>query len=575
MASLASGGAQLHPPLVQPIIFCGPGGNLYPLCSTTLAGDDDSKDPSQLAQSDLTKAMLPVFNRPMIAFALQQLVSAGLRHAVVFAPSEHHSTIAAALKSLILIPPTLIAPGKKNASSTAAAAAAAAVEEASKYPNVSVSIGLGSTSVAPSGSAASNPYLSGSSFATSSMQYETVMRVDLLPLGPDDVVSSKSDPRVPSTASKYKKLGTAGLVSWLHSIGRLDKDPLILPVDLITQSVSLTNIINSHVSGVPQPPALTCLMYERGAGEGTGKEREKDGPPKLFSAYDRTSSQSSSSSSGASDHCTIHQLLLLQDSDDVSDLDSSDLHLRMSLLWSHPHVRISTSLLDSHVYLFRLDQLISLLQSDSGQKMKSLREDVVPFMVKCSWMPGLREKAGWASQAAKKFPAADPLASWNTHSGKENAAATLTSSTFVEPELLQAGSSFRPALDELENRASPLFTPDRSHVASPSGKLDETKRRDYVGQEAKDAAKKSAAEARVNALIFRLSADRKHPIDPSSTIDEIREREEEAKRQPFIARANTVPTYLECNRYVGHPLLCQLQSSSRFEPLLTLKVPLS
>jgi translation initiation factor eIF-2B subunit gamma len=39
----------------------------------------------------------------------------------------------------------------------------------------------------------------------------------------------------------------------------------------------LTNIIDAHVSGVPHPPALTCLMYERGAGEGTGKEREKDG----------------------------------------------------------------------------------------------------------------------------------------------------------------------------------------------------------------------------------------------------------------------------------------------------------
>lgn len=269
MASIAYGGAPAHPALVQPIIFCGPGANLYPLCSNTV-GADLAGDAISSTQTDLPKAMLPIFNRPMIAFALQQLLSAGLRHAIVFAPSEHHSTIAAALKSLILIPPTLVQSGKKNVSSAAAAAAAAAVEEASRNPNVSVSVGLNSSSTAASAPAASNPYLSANIFAASSVQNETVMRVDLLPLGPDDVSTA-------SAATKYKSLGTAGLISWLHSIGRLDKDPLILPVDLVSQSISLTNIIDAHVSGVPHPPALTCLMYERGAGEGTGKEREKDG----------------------------------------------------------------------------------------------------------------------------------------------------------------------------------------------------------------------------------------------------------------------------------------------------------
>ncbi|EST05784.1 Bacterial transferase hexapeptide repeat [Kalmanozyma brasiliensis GHG001] len=546
MATVTSG-AQWHPPLVQPIIFCGPGSNLYPLSTSTVAADA-SQDVQQSGKLDLPKAMLPVLNRPMIAFALQQLLSAGLRHAVVFAPSEHHSTLTAALKSLILIPPTLIQSGKKNVSSAAAAAAAAAVEEASKYPNVSVSVGLNSTSASSATPAAGNPYLAGSSFAVSSLQNETVMRVDLLPLGPDDITSSKSDSSAPTPASKYKRLGTAGLISWLHSVGRLDKDPLILPVDLITQSFSLTDIISSHVSGVPNSPALTCLMYERGAGEGTGKEREKDGPPKLFSAYDRDPLQASSSSSHGTDHCTAHQLLLLQDSDDISDIDSSDMHLRMSLLWSHPHVRISTSLLDSHVYLFNLRQLLGLLKSEAGQKMKSLREEVVPFMVKCGWMTGLREKAGWSSQSSKDLSIPEQFSSWNIHSGKENATSPLRSSTFVDAELLQAGSTFRSALDEVNNRASPLFSPERSQLISPSGKLDDGTT--DVRKQDRTAAKKAAAEARVNALIYRLSADRKHPIDPSSSVEEIREREEDAKREPFIARANTVPTYLECNRYL-------------------------
>ena len=275
------------------------------------------------------------------------------------------------------------------------------------------------------------------------------------------------------------------------------------------------------------------------------------GPPKLFTAYDRTSTQSSSSTSSGDDHCTAHQLLLLQDSDDISDLDSSDLHLRMSLLWSHPHVRISTSLLDSHVYLFNLPQLLDLLRSDSGQRMKSLREEVVPFMVKCSWMVGLREKAGWTNETTKELSAGEHLTSWKAPAAKINAINVLRSSTYVESELLQAGSLFRPALDDLENHPSPLFSPDRSHVASPSSKVDDENRTANLARQARASAKKASSDVRVNALIFRLSVDRKHPIDPSSSVEEIREREESSKREPFIARANTVPTYLECNRHVS------------------------
>ena len=271
----------------------------------------------------------------------------------------------------------------------------------------------------------------------------------------------------------------------------------------------------------------------------------------------------------------MHQLLLLQDSDDISDIDSSDLHLRMSLLWSHPHVRISTSLLDSHVYLFNLQQLLGLLGSEGGQKMKSLREEVVPFMVKCSWMVGLREKAGWTSPASEHLSANDQLPSWNLHANKENAADPLKSSTFVDPEFLQAGSSFRPVLDDFLNRPSPLFTPERSQLIVPSGKLDDEKRTANLRKQARSSAKRAAAEARVNTLIFRLSADRKHPVDPSTSIEEIRGREEDAKREPFIARANTVPTYLECNRYVSSFLPAIATHTSALAKLTVRAPPLS
>lgn len=276
------------------------------------------------------------------------------------------------------------------------------------------------------------------------------------------------------------------------------------------------------------------------------------GPPKLFSAYDRASLKTSSlSTSDSNEHCTTHQLLLLQDSDDISDIDSSDLHLRMSLLWSHPHVRISTSLLDSHVYLFSLQRLLGLLSSEAGQKMKSLREEVVPFMVKCSWMVGLREKAGWTDQASNVTSFPEQPSFWNTKSNKDNVANHLRSSTFVDSELLQVGSSIRPALDEIDSRSSPLFSPGRSRLLSPSAHPEAGGRAASLLKQTRASAKIAANQTRVNALVFRLSTERKHPVDPSVSIEELRERREDAKFEPFIARANTVPTYLECNRYVS------------------------
>lgn len=170
-------------------------------------------------------------------------------------------------------------------------------------------------------------------------------------------------------------------------------------------------------------------------------------------------------------------------------------------------------------------------------------------MVKCSWMAGLREKAGWTSRSSKSSSLQDQ----SSHQlGKDVAAATaLRSSTYVDSQLLQSGSSYRPALDDIEDRPSPLFTPARSSAVSPSGKPEDDNKTLGLARQAQAAAKKSSAEIKVNALIFRLTADRKHPIDPSSSVEEIRERDETAKREPFIARANTVPTYLECNRYVS------------------------
>ncbi|KAN0060044.1 Translation initiation factor eIF-2B subunit gamma [Thecaphora frezii] len=639
-----------HPPLLQPIVFCGHGNNLYPLCSSPTSAPSLSS-PTDAPSTALPKALLPILNRPMIAYPLQQILSAGLRHVIILAPSEQHQQIAAALKTIILIPPVAVPQSKKAAS---AAAAAAAVYEASRHPNLAVTVGLSSTynlSGTP-GSAPTGGYLAGTNISTSSPSSadSAVMKIDLLPLGPDDVTGKIADAGLAGPASgtkRARKMGTAPLLSWLHSIGRLTRDPLIVPIDFIGQGVSLTTLINSHVAGVPEPPMMTTLVYERGAGEGTGKEREKDGPPKLFTVYDRSplaSGASGTSPSSSASH-SLHRLLLLQDSDDISDLDSSDLHLRMSLLWSHPHVRISTSLLDSHIYTFNLNKLLGLLQSKEGQRMKSLREEVVPFIAKCSWMKGLREKAGWTStpgaaddnsRSGYLIPgqlgrapssgnggasAAGSYVPWTMQASRGEAGGVRRSTTFVEPDLLegQAGrdsssgalrASIGRGLPSApggfagsrlgdQTQSSPLFTPDPSRApsprtreamlrsftpvdpASPSIEADRTDpgrvgdmvgRKLYTSQKARlrAQARQSANEVRAVALIVRLANERSHPIQPDLTIEEVRQREadELASRQgglaleKFVARANTVPTYIECNRYLLRSLAAPASSNS-------------
>ena len=80
----------LHAQRFQPVIFSDEGTNLYPLC--------DSMDET------MPKALVPVMNRPMIAFPLQWLVSAGFRTCLLVAPVAQHAAFYDALRSLYLVP---------------------------------------------------------------------------------------------------------------------------------------------------------------------------------------------------------------------------------------------------------------------------------------------------------------------------------------------------------------------------------------------------------------------------------------------------------------------------------------
>ncbi|PWN53418.1 hypothetical protein IE53DRAFT_338777 [Violaceomyces palustris] len=591
-SSLPSSSSPSHPPLLQPILFCGHGNNLYPLCQPTLSSV--STNPSQSTPS-LPKALLPILNRPLISFPLQYLLSAGLRHAILLAPSEQHHQIAHALRSISLVPPQL---SNTKGSKAQREQQPSNDDPSHRSPNLSVNVGLGTglssttDSVPPLSGGAPPPASLSSSTASSA-----VMRVDLLPLGPDDSAASSSNSR--------SSMGTAQLLSWLAKIGRLDRDPLILPLDFIAPNLPLSTLINSHISGIPDSPMVTCIMYERGAGEGTGKEREKDGPPKLFTAYDRVPlpSPSSSRTEDASSQSThqLHRLLLLLDSDDITDVDSSDLHLRTSMLWKHPHTRISTSLLDSHVYILNMKRVLPLLEAHP--EMTSLREHVLPFIVKCSWQHGLREKVGWNSNssssssafASNKTKLASSSASpqWLSETSRDTG--VKRSTTYLEPDLLEPryggagdarrsfnidGSSGTMGSPPSKSAAETLYTPELSRAPSPgirgTASDGERRRADDRGSAVVDvrdgkaggsssaekrmALRKSAEEARVVAIVAKLRPERSRPIPAGVTVEEEREREamvesESGARSRFVARANTVPTYMECNRHLLKALL--------------------
>lgn len=193
-SSSAAGGRNTHRPALQPVLFCGPGTNLYPLCEAP------SLSPSGQPQAALPKALLPVANRPLISYPLQWLLSAGLRNAIILAPTSSHSQISAALRSLHLHLP----PGAPASATTSAGA-----------PNVFV------------GDAASVN-------APSSGARDAAMRVELLPLGPDAEEAVKEDDAEEGFEG-VPVLGTADLLRWLAREGKLEVRPL-LSSELLSES---------------------------------------------------------------------------------------------------------------------------------------------------------------------------------------------------------------------------------------------------------------------------------------------------------------------------------------------------
>lgn len=104
------------------------------------------------------------------------------------------------------------------------------------------------------------------------------MKVELLALGPYD--GKDIDDSLQNDDFRRQNLGTAELLRWVASLGKLEADPLVVPIDLINPSMPFRDLIDLYVDAQTSKlgtPTACCALYERGAGDGTGRERERDG----------------------------------------------------------------------------------------------------------------------------------------------------------------------------------------------------------------------------------------------------------------------------------------------------------
>ncbi|EEB06616.2 translation initiation factor eIF2B gamma subunit [Schizosaccharomyces japonicus yFS275] len=159
-------------------------------------------------------------------------------------------------------------------------------------------------------------------------------------------------------------LGTADV---LRSIAHLIKtDFLCLSCDSITD-VPPYQLLDSY--RLNNPDALALFSHVPKHEYVTSLTKEID--EKLIVGLEESSSQ----------------LLYNKSSADID----SDVSFRMSLLWKHPRITLTTALADTHIYVFR-HWVLDLLKEN--EELSSLRGDLLPLLVKAQNQHSLAERKG-------------------------------------------------------------------------------------------------------------------------------------------------------------------------------------
>ncbi|ODN81587.1 hypothetical protein L202_02000 [Cryptococcus amylolentus CBS 6039] len=171
------------------------------------------------------------------------------------------------------------------------------------------------------------------------------------------------------------KDGTARILKRFRNL--IKSDFVLLPCDISPPPyLPLKKVLDKHRS---TPKAiLTSVFYEP-------IESVKENEEKSLVGLDKTTDE----------------LLLIQP---MQALDE-DFRVRTALLNHHPTLSLTTRLLDAHVYVFRRT-FLDLLATRRAKDLGSMKDQVVPWLIKGGWQRGLGEK--WAPILDP--PTRDPLA---------------------------------------------------------------------------------------------------------------------------------------------------------------------
>ncbi len=389
----------------------------------------------------------------------------------------------------------------------------------------------------------------------------------------------------------------------------------------------LSNFLTSYYrSQFPHgAPTISVLLYERGAGEGTSREREKEAPARALWAYDRTTALPPSAVSEPRTQARLphshHSLLFVRDEEALLD---DDINVRMSMLWMHPRAVLATNLLDSHVYILDRRSVIPLLRARA--ELTSLREHLVPTVAKCSWQKMLRQKIGWparlpaAGRTRKQAQGAGVAggsggASDEEEEAEEDEDEGMQPTSMLSAYLKSTNVHNLPARKQLQDIApsltgAPVQQPQQALPSSTTSSGAELSGQDMLRETSQamfdHAARVDQEEAklleveppiRCIAMIARL----KPRYPGAGGVEAVQgsgaqaggsggsgsgggsggkgggggggggagqdSKGENAGAEGFIARANTLPTYMECNRHMLKVLAGDAPASARMLPM--------
>ncbi|WVF69850.1 hypothetical protein IAT40_004631 [Kwoniella sp. CBS 6097] len=299
--------------------------------------------------------------------------------------------------------------------------------------------------------------------------------------------------------------GTARLLrrfkNWIRS------DFVLLPCDLSPPvSLPLTSILDRHRSS---PDAvLTSVFYEP-------TESVKDGEEKILVAMDKETDE----------------LLLIQPLEGMED----DLELRSALINSHPTLSLTTRLSDAHIYVLRRT-VLDLLSTRRSKDLDSMREQVIPWLIKGGWQKGLGQRWAPILNPPQKDPFTAALARSTTSDPTSSAFSTISPESSPHYSHVPLPSSNRtPISASTESNGSNSM--QNSMLIDPEEPVKMTQKKDVIGWKCKVIV---SAPQPIAAPAAPPKGSGKH---------QQQNKEKTPPAEPdYLIRSNTLAGYWELNR---------------------------